>query len=273
MDIEDHLKSFRYVECMEITNVGNCSTFFNTDTHKKLKIFHLNIRSFLKNIDELIICLEAANTVFDLIVLTEAWLSEDTTCVALDGYELIRTTMVRNRNDGIIIYVNRSLSVAAREVMLGEVHGLTLDLTVDSTPCNILALYRTHDTDKDLFIDSLGEFYRRNVKNKTYILLGDINLNLLNSDRYVDRYLNVLTEAGFVSCVNLPTRVTAESSSCIDHMFVNHYDYDRVRAAVVHTHVTDHYSTALEITFRLNEPHDPLTKKNFYIDKIGRAHV
>jgi len=47
-------------------------TIFNRD--QALNIIHLNIRSASKNVDELCIMLDNQTIIFDIIILTEAWL-------------------------------------------------------------------------------------------------------------------------------------------------------------------------------------------------------
>ncbi|KAG8316005.1 hypothetical protein J6590_060795 [Homalodisca vitripennis] len=38
----------------------------------------------------------------------------------LDGYEVVKTTRKRNRNNGTLVYVKRSLSVVSAEVAMGK---------------------------------------------------------------------------------------------------------------------------------------------------------
>ncbi|KAG8284441.1 hypothetical protein J6590_102863 [Homalodisca vitripennis] len=106
----------------------------------------------------------------------------------------------------------------------------------------------TFDSDLNLFIDELEHFYEDIECSKTCIFLGDINLDLLRTTEHKDRYLNCLEGAGLKQCIDKPTRVTDDRVSCLDHIFVRHFNMDHVRAAVVHTDITDHYSTGLTIS-------------------------
>ncbi|KAG8335207.1 hypothetical protein J6590_073978 [Homalodisca vitripennis] len=86
-------------------------------------------------------------------------------------------------------------------------------------------------------------------RSKRYIFLGYANIDLLTcNDDVTNRYLNCLNGYGLVQCVDKPTRVTEHSMTCIDHIFVSYDDMSRVRAVVLQTTVTDHYSTGLNIT-------------------------
>lgn len=53
-----------------------------------------------------------------------------------------------------------------------------------------------------------------------------------------DLYLNILYEAGFVTCIDKYARVTDISESVNDHIFVKHYDYRDVFSAILKTDVT-----------------------------------
>ena len=55
---------------------------------------------------------------------------------------------------------------------------------------------------------------------KDFILLGDINKNLLN-DEIEREWGNFITSLGLTQLVSEPTRVTNESSTLIDHIYTN----------------------------------------------------
>lgn len=55
----------------------------------------------------------------------------------LNGVDLERNSLVgicnvKTRNDGVVRYVNKSLSAVPCEVMVGYVYRLSLDFTIDS---------------------------------------------------------------------------------------------------------------------------------------------
>ena len=55
--------------------------------------------------------------------------------------------------------------------------------------------------------------------NTLAILLGDININLLNeNNEKVNNYLDNLFEKNFIPCISLPTRITDHSATIIDHI-------------------------------------------------------
>lgn len=261
-----------FLSCYELDSRVQYNNFFNNDG---LKIFHSNIRSYLKNIDEMLVYLDQLPQL-DIIVFTECWLGRGERGVAIEGYDIVLTDKQRNQNDGIVIYVNKRLPASVAQVTLGDVYGISLDFRLCNIKFNLLAVYRTFDCNCVDFIKNLELYYDKTCRDSMCILVGDTNIDTLQNNFITDTYLNCLLGSGMIECINKPTRVTSHSSTCIDHIFVKYFDIDNVKSAVLHTNVTDHFSTALVI----KTPHtDKITDKNLitYIDKSlvtdGLAHL
>jgi hypothetical protein len=242
------------VDCLELIDSNSYLNSFESgddsnDASMNLKIFHLNIRSYGKNIDQVLIFLQDLKTEFDIIILGEAWLSYNTLFVSLDGYDIITTTQSQNKNDGLVIYAKTNLAVRNVEVNFNGVFGLSLDFGFGGRSFNVLSVYRTHETSMDMFISDLKNHYQSMSTGKSYIFIGDINCNILDGtlDRYADTYLDIMYDAGFVKGIDRPTRVTESSATLIDHIFIKHNNYNAVRTGVLHSNITDHYAVLVEV--------------------------
>lgn len=77
-----------------------------------LRIIDQNIRSYYKNVDEFIVILESLKIKFHRIVLTECWLDELKNPDQIDGYNTFRSYNSLNQNDGVVVYIDNSLSVS-----------------------------------------------------------------------------------------------------------------------------------------------------------------
>lgn len=74
------------------------------------------------------------------------------------------------------------------------------------------------------------------------IIIGD---NVSNND-----YLNLLSENGFVSFINLYTRLpNGQKHSCLDHIFVHNEEHliTQINAGILQTDITDHFTTCVSI--------------------------
>lgn len=247
IDDFDFVDDYRKVNSLCIDDTVDAGTFSYPESHGSLRILHTNIRSFNKNIDSFLVYLDALKIDWDVIVLGETWLGEGDSGVQLGGYRVFKTLKGANRNDGVFVYVSERVNVSAREVELGGVHGLCFDLTYLNKQFNLLTVYRTHDCDLDNFTAALNQHYSKLSSNKSYLLIGDVNANLLATDNKTERYLDVLYEAGFMCGINSPTREVGDSKTIIDHIFIRHNNYNELKTAVFKSNITDHYCVALEI--------------------------
>lgn len=95
----------------------------------------------------------------------------------------------------------------------------------------------------------------------------DINIDIHSNVNSVDKdvYLNILYDAGFVSCIDKYTRVTDVSKTCIDHIFVKHYDYSEVSSAILKTDLTDHYVVSAKSNYLATDTHLQM-ENSTYVD-------
>jgi hypothetical protein len=197
--------------------------------------------------------METLNKKFDVIVLGETWRVD--VFVYLDGYSVFKTEERINQNDGLVVYVSDSLNACVDQVQVGDVYGLTVDFKIGSKMFSLLTVYRSHDSSLECFTSHLKIFYENLKRNTSYLFIGDTNVNLMVGSDRVEKYLDVLYEAGFVSAISKPTREDGGSRSCIDHVFVNHSNWEQIRTAVVHTGITDHHSVYLDVARQSVEKH------------------
>ena len=59
------------------------------------------------------------------------------------------------------------------------------------------------------------------------MLRDDLNYNLIDiDDNHVDSFTSVMFDNSFYPHINQPTRITATSATCIDHIWSNVFDRD-----------------------------------------------
>ena len=62
----------------------------------------------------------------------------------------------------------------------------------------------------------------------------------------ITEYVNLITSYGFNLCIDKPTRVTARSATCIDHVYSNLPPED-IESLILESSVSDHFSTLTKI--------------------------
>ncbi len=78
--------------------------------------------------------------------------------------------------------------------------------------------------------------------NNEIILVGDFNIDILSTSDTVRKYQNLVSSFGFSVLDADPTRVSATSSSCIDHIISN----AKLNVQTVCCAINDHYGLAVE---------------------------
>ena len=156
----------------------------------------------------------------------------------------------KTRNEGVIIFYKDIYQCSHHKIQIEDCISLWITLESNNlVTIPILGVYRTPSIrDPTQFTYSLEQAISHTAEKP--MIIGDINLNIDNtvSCEKTDEYLNVLNANGYISCINLHTRVTQNSHSIIDHIFIPNHLYDpNINAIVLETNITDHYSQILVI--------------------------
>lgn len=195
---------------------------------------------------------------FDIIVLTECWLSDSKNIPNIDNYYHFSTNDNYNQNDGVVTYIKKNISCAIEEPQFPETNCLLIKIGRDTV---ILAIYRPHCYKHNVnsFIKSLDSILTTLTSYKNIIIAGDININISqdSSEPYADEYLNLLATFSLFPANTLPTR----ANSCLDHIIIK--TNNRAYSFVLQSSVTDHDPTVICLSSRRH-----LSKNIFHKQKI-----
>jgi hypothetical protein len=103
------------------------------------------------------------------------------------------------------------------------------------------------------------------------ILLGDINVNLLNHDKHqqTQNYLETLLDHGMLPLITLPTRITQSSSTLIDHIFTS-LKHDSFDSGIIYSAISDHLAI---FHIRQMQLRKPKSKDTVYMRKINARNT
>ena len=81
------------------------------------------------------------------------------------------------------------------------------------------------------------------MRNKSMILAGDFNINMLDfvQNKKVQNFVNLMFQFGLVPTINKPTRVTHKTISVIDHINKNSIYNNAFKTAIIKTDIADHF--------------------------------
>lgn len=214
-----------------------------------------NIRSIYANFTNLQVTLSQLDFDPDIIILTECWLNPTKPIPTLPNYVSKCTLNNLNQNDGVVIFAKNYLNASFEVIALEHASCIQVDL-VNTT---ILGIYRSPSNSNALnFINSLNKHLETLNLNRSVIISGDININLIprSSEEHKDilnreNYLNMLSVHGILPGLLKPTRL----GNCIDHIMLKIKNKTtKICTAVLNTSITDHNATVLLLFNHINTP-------------------
>lgn len=204
---------------------------------KYLNITHQNIRSISANLDNFLTLIHRTNVFWDIIILTECWLPKTDNVPNVTNYNYCMTTQNYTQNEGVVVYINSMLNVQVDEPNISDCNCLAIRINMDTL---ILAIYRPWGIpDPTNFIESLNQFLCMNSSIKNIVLMGDINIDIIDSSVISSSYLDTLCSHGMLPAYSFPTH----NKTCLDHIILK--TKQQAFCYVSETTVTDHYCTFL----------------------------
>lgn len=203
-------------------------------------IIYLNIQSLRNKLYEVENLIESFGCDIHIIVLAEIWLlASENKFFNIQGYK----PYFSNRNEpygGVAIFVKEEISsclLFCEELEKSNILGVRLL----KQNINILGIYRAHETGINSFIEKIDELtykYRRSI------IVGDININLLNtSNTVIKTYSNMLVSNGFLIynkiSENFATRFGSQTKTIIDH-FITDIIENKYHIHILDTCLSDH---------------------------------
>ena len=224
----------------------HCKAAFKSGA-KAFSVLNQNIRSLNRNYEGLAVLLERLDINYDLIMLTESWLSENSIIPEMANYTTHSTKSHLNQNDGIVLYLKDSIHAKVYEPKYcEEVNCLVTTINNDLA---VVTMYRPPAfKNLDRFLKSLDQILSSIKQYKNIVLMGDLNINikLEQLNPKLTEYLNLLASHGLLTTHTLPTR----ESNCLDHCFVK--TKLKPLTIVCNSTLTDHSSVMLSLPLKMN---------------------
>ena len=238
------------------TNFISWQSFRCCHVSSQLSFLLINSRSLANKFNEIEAKIANLKEKITFIVITETHLnSSRDVCLEIQGYNSkIFYRDSDHLGGGIKIYYLDHISVEiipnfysrACEyiVMKADVPGFG-KLCV----CSIYRPPQANCNDFFVFIESIFQYFREN----NVIILGDMNINVLDTNSQVSYYNNLLESYGYKNEIYLPTHVnqsTHVDGSCLDHI-VHNMPID-ANSYVLYPNISDHYAVAALFPIDIN---------------------
>lgn len=212
-----------------------------------INIMHINIRSLSKNFDNLKLCISTMLIKPDLIICTETFKIQYPNFYEIEGYVSHYVNSEINRNDGSCVFIKKEIKHSNYDVNIGKIKAIYTELFTNYGKLYITSFYRSHGVMISDFIQDIHLYLKSKSHLSNHFIIGDMNIDLLKENNNVHEYLNNYLEYGYNSLINIPTRITTDTISCIDHIFAKYSLDCQITPIVSDLELTDHLATMLSI--------------------------
>ena len=231
-------------------------------TRDGLRIGHLNVNHIYNKITDITTTLSNSGKPFHVFGLSESRLTINMpSCdLSIPGYSILRRDSKANNETGLIIYINDILSYKhLSHLDQPGVEAVWLEIGFSkSTPILVGFCYRNPASRVDWVHAFTAMMDNVVFESKELILLGDFNIDLQKPN---SQWTYNLDTYNLHQLIKLPTRVTQNSATLIDHIYVSETRH-AIETCVPISNISDHYPVC--VTW---------SKKGVKIPKIGHKTI
>ncbi len=189
-----------------------------------LSVMHINIQSINTKLD----ILEIEMQPYDVIVLTETWLSQHTNTdnILIPNFNPpFRCDRIGRVGGGVAIYVRDSLYAKERtDLSINQLEAVWIELHTNQRKLLIGGIYRPPDSNNNhwnLLQESIDRAFNQICDN--ILITGDFNINVQNST--ANKISRLISSYNAEQLISTPTHYTEHSCSLIDLMIVKHTNH------------------------------------------------
>lgn len=220
-------------------------------------LVHFNGRSLPKNFTKINEFLDTFKNKFKLIALSETWINEEKDIdLHINGYDLYVTNRANRTGGGVALYINSNLKCTPMECLTTVIDDLmecvAVETELERRNMIVACVYRKPGSNIETFKDSLDELMKDLNVNKSLILCGDFNIDLLkvSTHKQTSDFLDTLYNRGLYPLITKPSRVTWFSATLIDNIFTNVLE-NSINSGLVRNDISDHLPVFATFNYEL----------------------
>ena len=229
----------------QFNNILDYNMFNMSRGKGDFRIFYHNIRSLKKKIDEVEILVK--NLECDLVILSETWINEtEKQYCNISNYN--PTFSCRKRQGGGLgLFSHSSLDHQIIDNYESENHACII-MKIDKLKIIVIATYRPPSFSINDFLQFLDEKISSVlILNYKCLIIGDMNINLLDKNNITTRIIDVYRSNNFHLCNSrYATRHSDNNHSLLDHVAVNFTE--KVSLSIISNCLSDHDIQIIDIT-------------------------
>lgn len=214
-----------------------------------------NIQGLRNNFDELKYVIK--NRKPEVCFLNETHLTDncDINDLKINKYKLITCNSYSRHTGGVCVYIDNSIIISNLKLIKKNnlFWILSFETQINNVFTVIACVYLSSSENKSLILDEFENCFEENYENKSIIMCGDFNINLLAENTYTRRLKIFFVDNGLTQIVNYPTRVTEHSISLID-LCISNMNKNKISCDVIQDEqISDHSMIEISINCKPNK--------------------
>ena len=168
---------------------------------------------------------------------------------------------MKERGCGLSFFINDSLNFKVREDlnrMLPFIETLFIETQYKNTSYIVGVVYRTPNTNIDLFLQEINEIIEPIKNNHNVIIMGDFNICLLQDNNHTRSFRNCMQSNSLYPTIIEPTRVATinrngqniTTETLIDNILVD--DNAKYKSGMILSSISDHFPVFISIETKNN---------------------
>lgn len=187
-----------------------------------LRFGHLNICHAINKTLEITTILNNQDNPFHIFGFSESWLTDMIfdADITISGYILVHRHRKHVKETGLLLYISESIQFKRLyHLEQYQIESIWIEISIKHSSSIILGFIYRHPDENINWIDNFTSMIDAVLlESKDYFILGDFNIDLLKSNKtWTDR----VQLCNLEQLITIPTRVTATSSTLIDHIYVS----------------------------------------------------
>lgn len=181
-----------------------------------------NIRGLRNNFTELKYVIRKRQP--NICILNETHLTNecDFNDLKLKGYQLINCFSHSKHTGGVSIFIDNKLKCSNVSIIQKDIAWfLSLEIIIDKTPTVLAGIYLSASENKQSVLDAFESWFENMPMNKSIVIMGDFNVDLLMNTTHSRRIKNSITDNGLYLLINKATRIDKNSATLIDLCLTN----------------------------------------------------
>jgi hypothetical protein len=216
-------------------------------------LVHQNINRFSGKINDVELFLDRTNV--DILCLTETWLKSDRMSFNVKNYRVASVfSRVSAMGGGCMLLLKNGFKFKERTDLVGYSVERTCEIaSVELQDFLVICIYRPPSSSNFSSFLAITEILLQKIflSKKATLICGDFNIDLLSDTVERNNLVSLLKCYNLEYLFNEPTRVTLQSSTCIDNVFINNKCKIKSKSLVTGM-PSDHMGQMVELNYKKN---------------------